>query len=73
MANINANTHANRPAAFGPVNAGGGTSLTYRMRADDGTLGYPVYWDSAIIDGAGVNYSGPGPLTDVVVSEVIGG
>ena len=49
---------------------GGGP--TYRMRATDTTLGYPVYWESQGVDAAGANYAGPGPLTDVVVSEVIG-
>lgn len=49
---------------------GGGT--TYRMRANDGTLGHPVYWNSSSIDSGGAGYAGPGPLTGIVVSKVIG-
>jgi hypothetical protein len=42
------------------------------MRANDTTLGFPVYWNSTNIDTAGADYAGPGPLTDVVVSDIIG-
>jgi len=45
------------------------SGLTYRMRANDTMLGYKVYWDSTIVDSAGTDYAGPGPLTDVVVSD----
>ena len=52
--------------------AGGAPAVDlYRMRANDGTLGYPVYWNSGVIDAAGADYSGPGPLTDVSVAEII--
>lgn len=60
---------ANAATLGAPEFTGG---VTYRMRANDGTLGYPVYWESVAIDALGNDYSGPGPLTDVVVSEVIG-
>ena len=46
--------------------------LPNRMRADDATLGRPVYWDSAIIDSLGDDYTGPGPLTDIVLSKDLG-
>jgi hypothetical protein len=47
-------------------------SLTYRMRAYDTTLARLVFWNSPMIDGAGLDYAGPGPLLDVVVSILIG-
>lgn len=56
------------------LSASGGGAVggpTYRMRGNDGTLGYPVYWESVVVDSAGVDYAGPGPLTDIVVAEVI--
>ena len=56
---------------LGAFDASGG--VTYRMRANDGTLGYPVYWESTIVDDLGVDYPGPGPLTDVVLAEKIPG
>lgn len=53
--------------APGPV---GG--ITYRMRAVDSTLLRVVYWTTGFVDSAGAAYQGPGPLTDIVVSNVIG-
>jgi hypothetical protein len=50
---------------------GGGSSITYRMRAYDTTLAQVVFWNSSVIDDTGVNYLGPGPLTMVVVSGII--
>lgn len=57
------------------INPGGGsgTGSNYRMRAFDTTLSRYVYWNADEVDSAGAQYAGPGPLTDVVVSEVIGG
>lgn len=72
MANQPAAAQAPASAGSGPVNAGGAGGPTFRMRAIDGGLATVVYWDSAIIDKLGVDYGGPGPLSDVVVSEVIG-
>jgi len=46
-----------------------GLSFTFRMRADDATLGREVYWDSLIIDVLGDDYTGPGPLADVAVTK----
>lgn len=43
----------------------------YRMRGYDSTEARTVYWDSDTVDATGVNYSGPGPLLNVVVSIVI--
>jgi hypothetical protein len=51
---------------------GGAAGPVYRMRAHDTTLGRYVYWQSSSVDSAGANYAGPGPLTDVVVQNVIG-
>lgn len=44
----------------------------YRMRAYDETLGRVVYWTTIYIDKTGAEYTGPGPLTDIIVSHVIG-
>ena len=55
---------------FSPVDGLGAVAgFVYRMRGTDG--GVHVYWESVVIDSAGVDYPGPGPLTDIVVSEVI--
>lgn len=50
----------------------GGAGATYRMRAHDTTLARYVFWNSSSIDPIGANYGGPGPLTDIVVQNVIG-
>lgn len=47
-------------------------TVRYRMRARDTTLNRTVYWFSEVIDGEGNDYEGPGPLTDIVVSELTG-
>jgi hypothetical protein len=44
----------------------------YRMRAYDSTLTRIVFWTSDTIDTLGADYTGPGPITDVVVQNVIG-
>lgn len=54
----------------GPVPPSG---PSYRMRGYDGTLARQVYWTATVIDPTGSQYSGPGPLSDVVVSKIIGG
>jgi len=46
-------------------------AFIYRMRATDTTLSREVYWRSTLIDEFGSNYTGPGPLTNIVVSAVI--
>lgn len=48
-----------------------GTGVIHRMRARDSTLGALVFWSSPTVDMAGDRYTGPGPLTDVVVQKVI--
>ena len=50
---------------------GAAAAVLFRMRGNDGTLGYPVYWNSETVDSAGTDYAGPGPLSDVVLSEKI--
>jgi hypothetical protein len=42
----------------------GGT--TYLMRATDTSLATTVYWSATSIDGGGEQYTGPGPLTNIV-------
>jgi hypothetical protein len=45
------------------------SGVQFRMRAYDSTLGRIVYWNAPSTDAGGSYYSGPGPLSDVVVSE----
>jgi len=56
----------------GSVISGGGP--VYRMRAYDAGLAPPrlVYWNSSTLDAAGVDYAGPGPLSDVVLQVTMG-
>lgn len=42
----------------------------YRMRANDTTLARVVFWKSNSIDTMGLDYVGPGPLTDIVVQNL---
>ena len=51
---------------------GGVGGPQYRMRGFDTTLTRPVYWTTSTIDSTGTEYTGPGPLTGIVVSKVIG-
>jgi hypothetical protein len=44
----------------------------YRMRGFDSTLGRIVYWQTSSVDGTASSYAGPGPVTDIVVQNVIG-
>lgn len=53
--------------ALGPV-----SGISYRMRANDTTLVRVVYWTTGFVDATGAAYTGPGPLTDIVVSNIIG-
>ena len=46
-------------------------AIVYRMRAYDSGLGRTVYWTTEAVDSIGENYTGPGPISDVVVSNVI--
>jgi len=47
------------------------TNFTYRMRAFDTSLSAYVYWNAFDIDAGGVQYGGPGPLTGIVVSNIL--
>jgi hypothetical protein len=52
------------------TDSGAGLSgVKFRMRAFDSTLGRIVYWNAPDTDPNGTSYSGPGPISDVVVSE----
>lgn len=53
----------------GSINVAG---VTYRMRGKDGTLGRLVFWNASSIDSGGDDYTGPGPLSDIVVQTIIG-
>jgi hypothetical protein len=48
---------------------GGKGVLTYRMRGVDG--GAFVYWSAPRVDLAGDFYTGPGPLSSVIVSNIV--
>jgi len=50
---------------------GSGPSSQYRMRGYDTTLAQTVYWTATIVDSAAAQYSGPGPVNDIVVSKII--
>jgi len=60
------------PGELVTLTAGVGTNLRYRMRAVDTGLARVVYWTASFIDALGTEYTGPGPLTGIVVSKVIG-
>jgi|SRR5690606_13348976 len=45
-------------------------SVFYRMRAWDITLGRYVYWTvQGVVDDLGLEYTGPGPLIDIVAAD----
>lgn len=48
-------------------------AVNYRMRGFDTTLTRLVFWTATIIDTGGAQYTGPGPLTDVVIQDEFGG
>lgn len=48
------------------------SAFLYRMRAYDETLNEYVFWAAEEIDPNGANYTGPGPLVDVVVQMMRG-
>jgi len=75
LANVAVGTNAIFQAGTSVSNSGTGgavAALTFIMRATDTTLAQVVYWTAAALDGAGASYTGPGPLSDVVVTKVIG-
>jgi hypothetical protein len=43
----------------------------YRMRAKDTSFPRIVYWNATSIDGTGAHYTGPGPLVDIVLVNVL--
>ena len=51
---------------------GGATGPTYRMRGYDTTLTRYVFWASTTIDSGATDYTGPGPVLDIVVQAVLG-
>lgn len=59
-------------SAISGSGVGAGGALTYYMRGYDGTLSRNVYWLSVVIDTAGVQYTGPGPLSNVVIAKILG-
>ena len=47
-------------------------TLSYTMRGYDVTQARYVFWTTDSIDSSGSRYTGPGPLTDIIVFQVIG-
>ena len=47
------------------------TGVVFRMRGFDTTLAVHVYWNLIEVDADGSEYSGPGPLTNIVVSNIL--
>jgi hypothetical protein len=45
----------------------GGTQESYLMRGFDTTLGQTVYWSASQPDPTGTHYTGPGPVTSIVL------
>lgn len=58
-------------ATTGALFSSDGPALFYKMRGFDVTLGRSVYWGTAAEDATGAEYTGPGPLTEIVVSHLI--
>jgi hypothetical protein len=55
-----------------PVDQPGSGGLTYRMRGYDTTLTQIVFWSSDHVDSTAADYSGPGPVIDIVVQDILG-
>jgi hypothetical protein len=49
-----------------------GVGLEYRMRGYDTTLTQTVFWASDHVDSTAADYGGPGPVTNIVVHDVLG-
>lgn len=60
------------PISTEGITLGAVSGVSYRMRANDATLARVVYWTTGFVDATGAAYTGPGPLTDIVVSNIIG-
>ena len=52
--------------------SGGGEAVSYIMRGYDQTLLTLVFWTSLELDGSAADYTGPGPVVDVVLHFVKG-
>jgi hypothetical protein len=46
------------------------SSLVYQMRGYDTTEATTVFWASDHVDATAADYSGPGPVTDIVVQNI---
>jgi hypothetical protein len=51
--------------------AGATGKRIYRMRGFDNTLSTTVYWTASFVDYTGLIYTGPGSLSNVIVSKRI--
>lgn len=48
-------------------------AANYRMRGYDTTLTRLVFWTATIVDTTAAQYTGPGPVTGIVIQDVSGG
>lgn len=51
--------------------AASGTAVTFIMRGYDGTLLSQVFWNATTLDSTGASYTGPGPLSAIVLFNVV--
>ena len=59
-------------ANYASIAPGPGGGLEYRMRGYDTTLTQTVFWASDHVDSTAADYGGPGPVTNIVVHNVLG-
>lgn len=57
---------ANYDAELLLINGQGLVTVTYYMRGYDQTHAQIVFWTANLLDTTGSEYTGPGPLTDIV-------
>lgn len=48
------------------------TTLRFVMRGFDTTLARIVYWKASFVDTGATQYTGPGPVTQIVISDILG-
>jgi len=62
------------PFGNGLENTSGGAVFSFRMRGfdQDGGVNDYVYWDATIVDALAAQYTGPGPVVDIVLQKKLG-